>query len=380
MRGHIRRSGADSWELKFELDRINGRRRTHYRAFKGSKREAQAELARLLTQVADSTHVEPSKLRTGDYIRDRVAQWRAAGTITEITAQRYFQLLENQIEPFLGARLLQKLNTLDLERWHTALRTGGRKGGGGGVGPRTIHHAHRLISKSLREAVRHGLVMKNVAILQRPPKVVAEKMKILTAEQVKDLTAVLAGHELHAPAITATFTGMRRGELLALRWGSVDLEHKVIKVIEAFEETEKLGIQVKKPKSSAGIRDVSLPTIVIETLREQRRRLLERRLTLGQGKLTDKDLVFPAWDGSPQSPNAFSAAWAKAAKRFELGVSFHALRHSHASQLIDAGIDVVTIARRLGHSSPVITLQVYAHLFQKDDSKAAAAINAALGS
>jgi integrase len=379
MSGHIRRSGANSWELKFEVDRINGRRRTHYRAFKGSKREAAAELARLLTQVADSTHVEPSKLRTGDYIRDRVAQWRAAGTITEITAQRYFQLLENQIEPFLGTRLLQKLNTLDLERWHTALRTGGRKGGGGGVSSRTVHHAHRLMSKALREAVRHGLVMKNVATLQRSPKVIAEKMTILTAEQVKDLPTLLAGHELHAPAVTALFSGMRRSELLALRWGNVDLERRVIKVVEAFEETEKLGIQVKAPKSSAGIRDLSLPTIVIETLREQRRRLLEQRLVLGLGKLTDNDLVFPAWDGSPQSPNAFSAGWAKAAKRLGLNVSFHALRHTHASQLIHAGIDVVTIARRLGHSSPNVTLAIYAHMYAQDDGKAAAAINAALG-
>jgi integrase len=102
-------------------------------------------------------------------------------------------------------------------------------------------------------------------------------------------------------------------------------------------------------------------------------------LQLGLGKLTDRDLVFPAWDGSPQRPNSFGSTWSKLARELGLAVPFHGLRHTHASQLIDMGVDVVTIARRLGHSSPAITLQIYAHLFQKDDGKAAAAINAALG-
>jgi integrase len=377
-RGHIRRRGANSWELKFDVERAEGHRRISYRAFKGTKREAQAELVRLLAQVADSTHVEPSKLRLGDYVHDRVEQWRAAGTITPKTAQGYRQLLENQIKPFLGTKLLQKLNSLDLERWHTTLRTDGRKNGRGGVSPRTVHHAHRLLSKALREAVRHGLVMKNVATLQQSPKVTAPAMQILSAEQVRDFPAILAGHELYAPAVTALFTGMRRGELTALRWGHVQLDRGMIRVCEALEETHEDGLRIKAPKSAAGVREVSLPDIVIETLREQRRHLLEQRLTLGLGKLTDADLVFPAWDGSPQSPDAFSAAWAKAAKELGLNVSFHGLRHTHASQLIDAGIDVVTIARRLGHSSPAITLATYAHMFRQDDGKAAAAINVAL--
>jgi len=88
--------------------------------------------------------------------------------------------------------------------------------------------------------------------------------------------------------------------------------------------------------------------------------------------------VFPTLDGSPQSPDSFGSAWGKLAKKLGLGVSFHGLRHTHASQLIDAGLDVVTIAKRLGHASPAITLNVYAHLFRKDDRKAADAINAAL--
>jgi integrase len=102
-------------------------------------------------------------------------------------------------------------------------------------------------------------------------------------------------------------------------------------------------------------------------------------MALGLGKQSDDALVFPALNGGPQSPRAFSKAWADAAKSLGFGeLSFHALRHTHASQLIDAGVDIVTISRRLGHASPTVTLGIYAHLFRQRDDKAAKAINDAL--
>jgi integrase len=119
---------------------------------------------------------------------------------------------------------------------------------------------------------------------------------------------------------------------------------------------------------------------VVDTLRDHRKAQLEQRVALGLGKQDPDALVFPAGpEGAPISPAAFSADWRDVADRVGLkGVPLHALRHTHASQLIDAGIDVVTISKRQGHASPAITLKVYVHLFRKDDGKAAAAINAAL--
>ena len=102
---------------------------------------------------------------------------------------------------------------------------------------------------------------------------------------------------------------------------------------------------------------------------------------MGLGKMPEDALVFPRLNGTtPQSPRAFTGAWTDTAASIGLPVTFHALRHTHASQLIDAGIDVVKISKRLGHSSPTVTLQIYAHLFRKRDDKSAAAINAAVAS
>jgi integrase len=211
-----------------------------------------------------------------------------------------------------------------------------------------------------------------------PPKVVAEEMQILTPQQVKEFETLLHGHPLEVPAVVALFTGLRRGELLALRWGNVDLESETVLVRASLEET-KAGLRFKSPKSAAGVRDVTLPAIVSDALLVHRKRLLERRLLLGQGKLTDNDLVFPNWDGTPQRPSSFGSTWSKLAQDLGLSTSFHSLRHTHASQLIEGGVDIVTIAKRLGHSNATVTLSIYAHLFHKDDRKAAAAINAALG-
>ena len=184
-------------------------------------------------------------------------------------------------------------------------------------------------------------------------------------------------------AITAHFTGVRRGELLALRWRRVLFDVKVIEVREALEETKKHGVRFKKTKTKCGLLDITLPDIVVDALREHRRRELEQRMAIGLGKLSGDDFVFPSYDdaGAPQvqAPNDFSAKRRDVADGIGLtGIPLHSLRHTHASQLIDAGIDVVTISKRLGHASPAITLKIYAHLFRKDDGKASAAINAAL--
>jgi integrase len=182
------------------------------------------------------------------------------------------------------------------------------------------------------------------------------------------------GRQLIVPAMVSLFTGMRLGEMLALRWGRVDLDRKIIEVREALEETKAYGIRFKAPKSKAGRRDITLPDLLLETLRDFRKEQLELRVKLGAGRLADDGLLFAGIDGELPSQKRSSKAWGELAAQMKI----HALRHTHASQLIDMGVDIVTISKRLGHSKPDITLRIYAHLFRKDDGKAAAAINAVL--
>jgi integrase len=377
MSGHIRRRGRNSWELKYDVERSGGQRQIRYQSFKGTRREAQAELTRLLAQVQGGSYVEPHKLTVLEHIRNRLAIWLGDGTISARTAQGYEGLITYQVAPFsIASRPLQKLSSTDIEAWHALLRTQGRHDGKGGISQRTIHHAHKILKQGLDDAVRHRLVARNVATEQRPPKINAEPMVILTPTQVSALPAMLDGLPICAPALTALFTGMRRGELLALRWPDVDLDRKVIKVHAALEQTKAHGVRFKGPKTKSGVRSIGLPDIVVETLSEHRRRQLEMRLALGLGKPPADALVFPL-PGTERlwPPDSFSAAWGD----LGLDVSFHALRHTHASMLIAARVPITEIAKRLGHASPATTLSIYAHMFEQDDSNSAAAINAALG-
>jgi integrase len=374
MSGHVRQRGkAKQWYAVIDVF-VDGQRKRRWHKLENcnGKREAEKACERLIAQQGDGTYVERSKMTTGEFMRERINQWEAAGNITPRTAQRYRQLAENQIGPHLGAKPLQKMSRLDIEGWHTTLRNGG-------LASRTIGHAHRLLGKALGDAERDGLIIKNACKLQKAPKVADTEMVIV--HDVPDFVSRLreAAGRLYAPAIVALFTGLRLGEVLALRERSVDLDRGVIEVREALEETKAHGIRFKSAKTRAGRRDITLPDIALDALREHRKQLLETRLLLGQGRLAPDDLLFGNLEGGPLRPSAISSDWGDAAERLGMPeITFHGLRHTHASQLIANNVDIVTISKRLGHAKPSVTLAIYAHMFHTEDSKAAAAINAAL--
>ena len=370
MRGHIRERSPGHWAIVIDVrDPQTGQRKRRWHSFAGTKRQAQVKCAELVAAAGKGDYVEPSKATVADFMRARIGQWEAAGDISPRTAQRYRQLVEHQIAPHLGTKVLRKLRPLDIEAWHTALRDS--------VAARTIGHAHRVLSKALRDAAKNDLVARNVCKEQPAPKVEGGERAIV--RDIPALVVALQGWRHSTVAMIALFGGLRLGEALALRWSNVDLDRKIVQVREALEQTKALGIRFKPPKSKAGRRDVAMPDILVEALREHRKAQLELRLQLGLGKLPDDALLFATVEGRPLATIDVSCEWGRFAGRIGMPeITFHALRHTHASQLIDAGVDIATISKRLGHATPGITLNVYAHRFRQDDGKAAAAINAAM--
>jgi integrase len=251
---------------------------------------------------------------------------------------------------------------------------------GGALAARTVGHAHRVLHKALAQAAATEIITRNVAAIVAPPKVESTEIEILSAGQVADVLKRLEGMPIYPIVAVALATGMRRGEILALRWQDIDLEADRLRVEQSLEQTKAGGLRFKSPKTRAGRRSIALPPQTVAVLRDHRRRQLELRLALGAGKLPADALVFARYDGSPRSPRALSKEWSRLVSTRGLPlVTFHALRHSHASALIASGLDVLTISRRLGHGSPAITLGVYGHLFSNTDDKAAEAISAVLG-
>jgi integrase len=230
----------------------------------------------------------------------------------------------------------------------------------------------------LRHATQWNIVHTNVATLVDAPSVKSTEVEILTAAEIQRVLETLRGKSLYPIVATALGTGMRRGELLALRWKGVDLDGAKLRVEQSREQPQRGGLVFVSPKTRNGRRTITLPSSTVAELRAHWKATLERRLLLGQGKIPDDALVFATWDGQVRSPNAMTKEWRRAVRAIKLEATFHSLRHSHASSLIAAGIDVLSISRRLGHGSPAITLSVYGHLFKPDD-RAAAAIDEMLG-
>ncbi len=239
-------------------------------------------------------------------------------------------------------------------------------------------NAHKLLHRVLADAAKSGSVTRNVAEICKPPRIEEAEIEILAPGQLADVLAKLEGHTLLPVVALALGTGMRRGELLGLQWGDVDLDAGTLIVRRSLEET-KAGLRLKPPKTKRGRRNITLPPDAVAMLRAHKVRQLEIRLVVGLGKIEPTTLVFGDVEGAPLKPHTVSRAWQRviAAKGLPR-VSFHALRHTHASALIRAGVDVLTISRRLGHSSPSMTLDIYGHLIEGADAAAAKAISEVL--
>lgn len=387
-RGNITRRGKSSWRLKFDLgtDPATGKRLTQFVTVRGTKKEAEAELTKRLTQVDGGAYVANSKETVAEHVR---AWLKANADLAPTTRERFGKLIENQIVPHIGSLVLQQLRPAQVTAWHNTLR---KEGGtdGGPLSPATVRQAHRVLHLALSRAFEDEKISRNVATGRKLPKADSAEIQILQQGQIAPLLAALVGHWLSPIATVGVGTGMRQGEIMGLRWTDIDLDQASLRVERSLEETRVTGLRFKPPKSKAGTRTISLPASVVDALKAHRKQQLEQRLALGLGKPGKDALVFCGPEGNPIAPSRVSGAWRDAVDRFrkpgEDGkpaidipkVRFHDLRHTHASALIAGGLDVVAISRRLGHASPVVTLSVYAHLFKKSDEGAAAAIEAAM--
>ena len=247
--------------------------------------------------------------------------------------------------PYLGRKPLQKLTRLDVEAWHTTLRNGG-------LAARTIGHAHRVLSKALSDAESDGLVVRNVCKLQRAPKVAESEMAI-----VQDVPAFVglssAARAYTSPPWWRCSPACAWARCWRCAGARVDLDGKVIRCARRWSRPRRTAFasrrQSRKPAAAISPCRISL----VDALREHRKDVLEiadeaRR----RASLPDDALLFANLEGGPLRPSTVSSDWGELAERIGMPeVTFHALRHTHASQLIASGVDIVTISKRLGTPS-----------------------------
>jgi integrase len=343
MKSHLARRGQRSWRLKYDLGTDGaGKRQTRYVTLRGARAEAQAQAAKILATVAEGTHTDPSRETVAEFVERWLKDWANDNT-SHATWTSYSQLLRKHLVTRFGARSIQKLRPADLQAVYSAMAQEG-------LADRTRLHLHRVIHVMLKHATQWGVVSRNVASMIDAPRVRAKEMEVLTPVEMQTVLKTLQGKELHPIAAVALASGLRRAELLALRWADVNLEAGHLQVERALEETPRGGLVFKAPKTRHGRRQVTLPLSTVALLRDHHRIQLEQRMMLGRGKEPADALVFGNLNGSPRSPHWVTTAWRKVAKRTGIKATFHSLRHTHASTLIASGLDVPPAGARLaGH-------------------------------
>ncbi len=359
MKGSIRKTGENKWRLVFDLDRgIDGKRRQKVVRFSGNKKEAEKNLRDVIKEYEEGNYIDPSEQTLGeflDYWLDMVK-----GAVELKTFERYQQMARVNIKPVLGSIKVQRLETRHLDEAYALLLNEGRHDGDGGLAPKTIRNIHGVLSMALKKAVAWKMILTNPAAEVTLPKVERQEVKVLTKERSADLLASCEGRWLHPIVFTALMTGMRRGEIAALRWRNVNLKDGWIRVAASIEVTRG-GRREKDVKTKHSRRRISLPPVAVDYLEQHKSREAEKRLRLGSG-LDGDAYVFTTDDCRMRAPELISEEFAKLAKKQKIDITFHGLRHTHISQLLADGHPITTVSRRAGHAATSITLDIYGHV------------------
>jgi integrase len=377
--GQITERAPGHWLIRYSLgvDPATGKRHRINITIKGDRKAAEKELRRLLKMADDGAHVDPARIS----VREWLTRWLAAvrEEVAPKTHERYAEIVSHYLAPALGNLQLAKLAPVHIQKCYSDLAEGGRRDGKpGGLSPRTRRQIHAVLSGSLTRAVELQLIARNPAEVfkKRQPRVERKEMTALTVEQSQQLLAALRHSHVYWPTLLALTTGMRRGEVLALRWKNVDDNSGTVRVVESLEQT-KAGLRFKPPKNGK-TRTITLPAFAIEELRRLKREQAERLLALGVRQTGDTLLCARA-DGEPRQPRSLTHEFTVMVRRIESlpRLRFHDLRHSHATQLLAAGLHPKIAQDRLGHSTITTTMDIYSHVTAQMQDNAAAKIDAA---
>ena len=351
MRGRIvKRKGSSNYTivLQLGLDPSTGRRKQRWIAVEGNKREAESQLAELLHAQAEGALVTPSKVTLSQWLSQWLKDY-AWPNLAPRTAEGYEHMICKYIIPNLGNHKLTDLKPEHLQQYYSERLANG-------LGARTVRHHHVTLHIALKTAVKRGMIIRNPADAVDPPHFTRPEMHTISEADLTKFLDAAQETEYYPLFYLALFTGMRRSELLALRWSDVDLILCQAHVTRSLHHL-RTGETVFRPtKTIKSRRSVALSPSTVQVLRDYKAK--QEIAKLYDGRLSQNDdPIFP-W-----LPDTVTHAWLKLARKVGLkDVHLHSARHSHASLLLRQGVHPKVVQERLGHSSIQVTLDTYSHV------------------
>lgn len=362
--GHYKKRYKSSWTIfaRGDRDLETGKYPRRAKSVKGNERKAKAEMIKWINELNNGLAVEPAKMTVGQYLEKWLEDYGRAN-LAPTTLKNYSVIIKAHLVPALGHISLPQLQPMHLQSYYTKALKEGRRRGGGGLSARSVRYHHAIIREALAHAVKWQLLARNAADAVEPPKPAKPQMRVLQPEEAANLMQALREHNLFPLYYAALVTGMRRSELLGLRWEDINLEAGVINLQRSMHRVAGEGYIVKPTKNKKG-RLITMPPSLV---------------TLLSSMVKSSELVFCKPGGAPLPPDEVSRAFTEAVKLAGFpGIRLHDLRHSHATILLAQGIHPKVVQERLGHSQIGMTLDTYSHVVPGLQEAAAGKIDDAL--
>lgn len=377
------KNGKPVWRLRWETkDPGTGERRYEYRTVNGPRREAERAWIAHEAEIrqAGAGYVKPAKDTLGDYLDTWLRDYVDVNCKPS-TAASYRVLVRTHILPRIGAVPLRELTAPLVAAWQAdvARTPSGRSGGVGADGkrapaplsPRRVAYARAVLRAALHEAVRQRLIPSNPVELVRAPRQAPKQVEAFTLQEARALDVAAQGNRLAALFAVAWRTGLRLGELLALRWEDVDFEAGTVTVGRNVVEVGGKRIVQDTPKTEKGRRTMALAGTTAALLKAHKARQAAERLAAGD-RWRGGDLVFCTGTGGLLAGRNVERLFYLLRDRAGLPAhGFHSLRHTYATLAKRAGVDIGEIADALGHESPAFTAKTYAHVLPEGRREAA---------
>lgn len=325
-----------------------------------TKSEVETLRDELIAQICSGTYIQPSKQPLEEYLLSWIDGYDAA----ERTLESYEEIISKHIIPALGSRTLSDLMPYHIQEYVKSAKKSGRLNCKGGLSLRTVEYHIAILRNALNHAVRLRLIPSNPCegvVVRSNTKNSSSKhnVYVMTPDELDKILLRVKNTNIYLPTLIANSTGMRLGEVLGLRWKDVNFNNRTISIMQQVKKVRGQLI-IGDLKTVGSTRVITVDRKLIQAMKAYKAHQGEKRLLLG-AKYNDHDLICAMPDGRPRNPGTVSSRFRRFAQGLNLRISFHDLRHAHATLLLGAGIDPNEIQARLGHHDIAFTLRAYCH-------------------
>ena len=364
-----KRKNGYAWEITIETppDPITKKRNRTTKTVKGTKKEAEQVLRKLIAEAEKGYHVTNNKITILEWVQTWLDVY-IEPNVSPTTLSRYQGMIKRYIDPLLGSMQVQQLTTLAVQSWVNGLKVS--PASGKEMSAATIKHTYHVLKGAMDKAVLAGIIPRSPCQGVMLPKGEKKAPVIYDEQQIQQLVKAAKGSEMELPIDMELCLGLRRGELLGLQWGDVDWKKGQIHIIRTRVVVNGKSV-VKDPKTATSKRTIDVPTRLMEKLKKHQRTCQMNRLRMGEDyTATDFIIVHP--DGKPIYPEYLSQMLTKLQKKYDLPqCRFHDLRHLCASIMLMQGVNVKVAQERLGHKDISTTLNIYSHVLPSSAKEAA---------